>query len=127
MQGTRLLFRTPEGGVALPAGTDVDLTGRFCRGVSVSAYPAIRVAAANSGSSSVNATFRIVMALGNELFNVLDQFTLMPGVTYSVSYDVPGIALKVFALGESGGTATVDFALFGFTPYVCTSNTRCNI
>jgi|GEM_PF-2943235 len=128
MQGTRLLFRTPGGGVSIPAGANQDLTSYNARGVSVSAYPAVRVSAVNRASSAVNATFRIYMALGNELLGLLDRFTLMPGATYSVSYSVPGIALRIFAEADSGaGPATVDCAALGYAPYVCKRNTRCSI
>ncbi len=128
MQGTRLIFRTAPGAVAIPAGAVVDLTARFPRGVCVSAYPAIRMACDSRNSSSVPVTLRLVVTAGEELVSCLDEVTLLPGENRSVAYQVPGVGLKIFAEAAPGaGAACVDFLLFGYAPYISTHNTCCSI
>ncbi len=128
MQGTRLIFRTPPGAVTIPAGTTVDLTERFPRGVCVSAYPSVRMACDSRNSSDVSVTLRLLVMAGEERVSYLDQFTLLPGGNYSLAYDVPGVSLKVLAEAASGtGNAYVDFLLFGYAPYISTRNTCCSI
>ncbi len=130
MQGTRLIFRTAPGAVAIPAGTTMDLTARFPRGVCVSAYPSIRMSCASRPASDVPVTLRIVVMDGEEEVTYLDQFTLLPGGPHSQAYDVPGVGLKVSA-EAAGGTgdayAYVDFLLYGYAPYLSTRNTICSV
>ncbi|HWR22490.1 MAG TPA: hypothetical protein VN366_03355 [Feifaniaceae bacterium] len=128
MQGTRLLFRTAPGAVAIPAGTILDLTARFPRGVCVSAYPSIRMASASRPTSNVPVTLRLAVMAGEEGVSYLDQFTLLPGGPYSLAYDVPGVGIKVYAEAAAGtGNAYVDFLLYGYAPYLSTRNTICSI
>lgn len=128
MQGTRLIFRTAPGSVTIPAGTTLDLTARYPRGVCVSAYPSIRMACASRSTSDVPVTLRLVVMAGEEAFSYLDQFTLLPGGPHSQAYDVPGIGIKVHAEAAAGtGNAYVDFLLYGYAPYLSTRNTICSI
>lgn len=128
MQGTRLLFRTAPGAVAIPAGATIDLTARHPRGVCVSAYPSIRMASANRPISDVPVTLRLVVMADEEGISYLDQFTLLPGGSYSQAYDVPGVGLKVYAEAAAGtGNAYADLLLYGYAPYLSTRNTICSI
>lgn len=119
VQGTKVLFRTAPGSVQLPGGTSVELTAaEYPRGICVSPYPAIRMAADNRFSAQLAVTIRLLIACGGEPFATLDSFTLLPGGQYTVAYNVPGTRLKVFAQTPIGpGYANVDFILFGFAPY----------
>ncbi len=128
MQGTRLLFKTAPGAIVIPAGTALDLTARFPRGVCVSAYPSIRMASASRSTSAVPVTLRLMVMDGEEGLACLDQFTLLPGGSCSLAYDVPGVGLKVYAEAVAGtGNAYVDFLLYGYAPYLSTRNTICSI
>lgn len=119
VQGTKVLFRTAPEGTELPGGTSIELTeAQYPRGIRVSPYPAIRMAADNRDSSQLAVTIRLMTTCDGEPFATLDSFTLLPGGQYTIAYNVPGTRLKVFAeVPACPGCAHMDLILFGFAPY----------
>ena len=96
---SRLLFRTPPGGVSIPTGQR-----KVLGVVDVTAYSKIRVFAAEGAGSPTGVTFRLTLTEGNEWFAPLDTFDLTAGSNITRVYEVPGsiITLVVDALDGSG-------------------------
>jgi hypothetical protein len=119
MQKTTLAFRTPNGGVFVPAGARQPLGV-----VDVASFAEIRVfAAALRSFSTVEVVLSLypVELLEGVLEDVvgdwqypLDSITLKPGQTVTVVCAVPGIALQLQAMAATGlGGAQIDVAIYG--------------
>ena len=106
---TKLAFRTPVGGVSLPAGQSKELGV-----VDVSPFSQIRVVADERVGSGTGVNIRLTITLGNELVAQLDVLTLAPHSQVTRVYEVPGTTLSVFmdALGGTGSDG-VDVLVFG--------------
>jgi len=106
---TKLAFRTPVGGVSLPAGQSKELGV-----VDVSPFSQIRVVADERVGSGTGVNIRLTITLGNELVAQLDVLTLAPHSQVTRVYEVPGTTLSVFmdALGGTGSDG-VDVLIFG--------------
>ena len=106
---TKLAFRTPVGGVSLPAGQSKELGV-----VDVSPFSQIRVVADERVGSGTGVNIRLTITLGSELVAQLDVLTLAPHSQVTRVYEVPGTTLSVFmdALGGTGSDG-VDVLVFG--------------
>jgi hypothetical protein len=116
---TRLLFRTPSGGRAIPAGETVRLTAGFSCGIPVSKYGVIRIYCNSSAASLVPISLRIdaLDCRSDELLFRLDAFTLEAGESSTRVYEVPAQALSVSASAAPGeGQAVVEFGVLGYGP-----------
>jgi len=108
---TVLAFRTPPGGVSIPAGTSKQL-GQ----VDVSPFEQIRLVADERVGSVANVTLRLTITEGNELVAQLDTPVLAPHSQLTKTYLVPGRELTIFAdvAGAAGtGSAAVDVLIYG--------------
>lgn len=107
---TVLAFRTPVGGVSIPAGTSKEL-GQ----VDVSPYKQIRLVADERVSSASNVTLRLTITEGNELVAQLDTPVLVPHSQLTRVYDVPGLKLTIFAdaAGSASGSDGIDVLIYG--------------
>lgn len=116
---TRLLFKTPQGGQAVPAGETVRLTSGFSCGVPVAKYPVIRLYCNSSAASVIPVSLRINLldCKSDQLLFLLDEFTLGAGESTTRVYEVPGQALSVSASAAPGeGQAVVEFGVLGYGP-----------
>jgi type III secretion protein HrpB1 len=106
---TKLAFRTPPGGVVIPAGQSKQLGA-----VDVAAYSKIRVVADERVGSGTGIRIRLTITEGNELVAQLDILSLTPHSQVTRVYDVPGTKLTVFAdaVGGSGQDA-IDVLIYG--------------
>src|SRR5436305_8878122 len=95
---TTLAFRTPVGGVSVPAGQSKQLGV-----VDVSPYERIRVVADERVGSGTGISVRLTITEVNELVAQLDVLHLTPHAQVTQVYEVPGTKLTVFA-DAAGGT-----------------------
>ncbi len=106
---TVLAFRTPPGGVSIPAGQSKQLGV-----VDVSAFEQIRVVADERAGSGSGIGIRLTITEGNELVAQLDVLHLTPHSEITKVYDVPGTKLTVFADAAGGkGTDGLDVLIYG--------------
>jgi len=104
-----LAFRTPVGGVSIPAGQSKQLGT-----VDVSPYEQIRVVADERVGSGSGVHIRITITEGNELVAQLDTLVLSPHSQVTRVYDVPGTKLTIFADAVAGaGTDAIDVLVYG--------------
>ena len=106
---SKLLFRTPAGGVAVKAGTSKQLGI-----VDVTAYSKIRIVADERVGSGTGIVIRVTITEGTELVAQLDTITLAPHSQATRVYDVPGTKLTIFADALAGtGSDGVDVLIYG--------------
>ena len=106
---TILAFRTPVGGVSLPAGQSKELGS-----VDVHNFSKIRVVADERVGSPTGVTIRLTITEGSELVAQLDTLALSPHSQLTRVYDVPGRKLTVFADAQSGsGSDGFDVLIYG--------------
>jgi type III secretion protein HrpB1 len=106
---TTLAFRTPPGGVSVPAGQSKQLGI-----VDVAPYERIRVVADERAGSGTGMSVRLTMTEGNELVAQLDILPLTPHSQVTRVYEVPGSKLTVFADAIGGsGTDSLDVLIYG--------------
>jgi hypothetical protein len=104
-----LAFRTPVGGVSLPAGQSKQLGT-----VDVHHFSKIRVVADERVGSPSGLQIRLTITEGTELVAQLDVLTLSPHSEVTRVYDVPGRALTVFAdAGTGSGSDGFDVLIYG--------------
>ena len=106
---TSLAFRTPVGGVTVPAGQSKQLGA-----VDVHGFEQIRVVADERVGSGTGISIRLTITEGNELVAQLDVLHLAPHSQVTRVYDVPGTKLTIFAdaLGGSGSDG-LDVLVYG--------------
>jgi type III secretion protein HrpB1 len=108
---TKLAFRTPVGGVKIPAGQSKDLGM-----VDVSPFERIRVVADERVGSGTGINIRITITEGTELVAQLDILHLSPHSQVTRVYEVPGTKLTIFADALGGtGSDGIDVLVFGST------------
>jgi len=108
---TVLAFRTPAGGVSIPAGQSKQLGV-----VDVSPFERIRVVADERAGSGTGISVRLTITEGNELVAQLDVLHLTPHAQITNVYEVPGTKLTVFADAAPGaGNDGLDVLVYGFT------------
>jgi type III secretion protein HrpB1 len=107
---TTLAFRTPVGGVAIPAGQSKELGI-----VDVHNFSKIRVVADERVGSPTGLNIRLTITEGNELVAQLDVLSLAPHSQITRVYDVPGKMLTVFAdaVGGGAGNDGLDVLIYG--------------
>jgi len=106
---TTLAFRTPVGGVSVPAGQSKQLGT-----VDVHNFSKIRVVADERVGSPTGVTIRLTITEGNELVAQLDTLSLAPHSQLTRLYDVPGRTLTVFADAIGGaGNDGLDVLIYG--------------
>ena len=106
---TKLAFRTPVGGVSVPAGHSKELGS-----VDVSPYNEIRVVADERVGSASGFNIRLTITEGSELVAQLDVLTLAPHSQITRVYAVPGAKLTVYADALPGkGTDALDVLIYG--------------
>ena len=107
---TLLAFRTPAGGVSIPAGQSKQLGV-----VDVSQFERIRVVADERAGSGTGITVRLTITEGNELVAQLDLLHLTPHAQITNVYEVPGTKLTIFADAAPGvGNDALDVLVYGF-------------
>ena len=107
--GTKLAFRTPPGGVSIPAGQSKNLGV-----VDVSPFSEVRVVADERVGSGTGVSIRLTITEGNELVAQLDVLSLQPKAQVTRVYNVPGTKLTIFADALGGaGSDGVDVLLYG--------------
>jgi type III secretion protein HrpB1 len=107
--GTKLAFRTPPGGVSIPAGQSKNLGV-----VDVSPFSEVRVVADERVGSGTGVSIRLTITEGNELVAQLDVLSLQPKAQVTRVYNVPGTKLTIFADALGGaGSDGVDILLYG--------------
>jgi len=106
---SKLVFRTPQGAVSVPAGTSKQLGI-----VDVSPYSKIRIVADERAGSGTGVNIRVTIAEGDELVAQLDVLSLVPQAQITKVYDVPGtrLILYVDAIGTKGSDG-VDVLIYG--------------
>jgi|SRR5262245_4898716 type III secretion protein HrpB1 len=106
---SKLAFRTPPGGVVIPAGQSKQLGT-----VDVSPFANIRVVADERVGSPTGVSIRLTLTEGNELVAQLDVLTLTPHAQVTRVYSVPGTKLTIFADAVGGtGTDGIDVLVYG--------------
>ena len=107
---TVLAFRTPVGGVSIPAGQSKELGV-----VDFSAFERIRVVADERVGSGSGINVRLTITEGNELVAQLDVLALSPHSQTTRVYEVPCTKLSIFAdaIGGSGADA-LDVLVYGY-------------
>lgn len=106
---TTLAFRTPVGGVSIPAGQSKQLGT-----VDVHNFSEIRVVADERVGSPTGVSIRLTITEGNELVAQLDVVPLAPHTQVTRVYSVPGRMLTVFADASSGaGSDALDVLIYG--------------
>ena len=108
---TSLAFRTPVGGVSIPAGQSKELGI-----VDVHEFSKIRVVADERVGSATGINIRLTITEGGgELVAQLDTFSLAPHSQVTRVYDVPAKQLTVFAdaVGGGGGNDGLDLLIYG--------------
>ena len=109
-QGTTLAFRTPPGGVSIPAGQSKQLGT-----VDIAPYERIRVVTDERVGSGSGLSIRLTITEGNELVAQLDTLHLTPHAQVTRVYEVPGTKLTIFADAAAGtGTDSVDVLVYGW-------------
>ncbi len=107
---TVLAFRTPVGGVSIPAGQSKQLGV-----VDVSAFERIRVVADERVGSGTGISIRLTITEGNELVAQLDTLHLTPHAQLTNVYEVPCTNLTIFADAAPGtGNDGLDVLIYGF-------------
>lgn len=107
---TSLAFRTPLGGVVIPAGQSKQLGA-----VDVSPFERIRVVADERAGSGTGISVRLTITEGNELVAQLDILHLAPHSQVTRVYEVPGNKLTIFADGIAGvGNDALDVLVYGW-------------
>jgi type III secretion protein HrpB1 len=107
---TVLAFRTPAGGVSIPAGQSKQLGA-----VDVSKFSKIRVVADERIGSGTGIGIRLTITEGNELVAQLDILQLTPHSQVTRVYDVPGTKLTIFCDAIGGtGTDALDVLVYGW-------------
>lgn len=110
-RATTLAFRTPPGGVSIPAGTS-----RRLGTVDVAAFERIRVVAVERAGAGSGARIRLTITEGTELIAPLDVLVLEPMSQVSRVHDVPGTTLTIFADALPGdGHEAVDVLVYGWS------------
>src|SRR5581483_9036910 len=106
---TKLAFRTPVGGVGIPAGQSKELGF-----VDVSAFSKIRIVADERIGSPTSVGIRMTIMEGNELVAQLDVLHLTPHSQVTRVYDAPGTKLGIFADAVGGaGSDAIDVLVYG--------------
>ena len=105
---SKLVFRTPQGAVSVPAGKSMQLGI-----VDVSPYSKIRIVADERAGSGTGVSIRLTIAEGDELVAQLDVLSLGPHAQITQVYDVPGTRLIIYvdAIGGAGSDA-VDVLIY---------------
>jgi type III secretion protein HrpB1 len=107
---TVLAFRTPAGGVSIPAGQSKQLGV-----VDVSLFERIRVVADERAGSGTGISIRLTITEGNELVAQLDVLHLTPHAQVTTVYEVPCTKLTIFADAAPGaGNNSLDVLVYGF-------------
>jgi type III secretion protein HrpB1 len=108
-RGNKLAFRTPPGGVLIPAGQS-----KLLGSVDVSPFSQIRVVADERVGSPTGVGIRLTITDGNELVAQLDELQLAPHSQVTNVYDTPGTKLTIFADAIGGtGSDGVDVLVYG--------------
>lgn len=108
---TTLAFRTPVGGVQIPAGQSKQLGS-----VDVSPYERIRVVADERVGSGTGVNIRLTITEGNELVAQLDVLNLAPHSQVTRVYEAAGTKLTLFADAiAGGGKDAIDLLVYGST------------
>lgn len=106
---TTLAFRTPIGGVSIPAGTSQEL-GR----VDVSRFNEVRLVADERVGSPSGGKVRLTITEGQELVADLGVLTLSPESEKSRTFGVPASTLTVFVDAAPGASSdALDVLLYG--------------
>ena len=106
---TTLAFRTPVGGVSIPAGQS-----KLLGVVDVSKFSQIRIVTDERTGSVSAINFRLTITEGNELVAQLDTFSLAPKTQLTRVYDVPCNKLSIYADAVGGnGSDGLDFLVYG--------------
>ena len=106
---TQLAFRTPAGGVSIPAGQSKQLGA-----VNIAPFSKIRVVADERVGSGTGISIRLTITEGNELVAQLDVLQLTPHAQVTRVYDVPGVKLTIFADAVGGaGVDALDVLVYG--------------
>jgi type III secretion protein HrpB1 len=106
---TQLAFRTPAGGVSIPAGQSKQLGA-----VNIAPFSKIRVVADERVGSGTGISIRLTITEGNELVAQLDVLQLVPHAQVTRVYDVPGVKLTIFADAVGGaGVDALDVLVYG--------------
>ena len=106
---SKLVFRTPQGAVSIPAGKSKQLGI-----VDVSPYSKIRIVADERMGSGTGISIRLTIAEGDELVAQLDVLSLVPKAQITKVYDVPGTKLIIYADAIGGaGSDGVDVLIYG--------------
>ena len=107
---TVLAFRTPAGGVSIPAGQSKQLGV-----VDVSHFSRIRVVADERVGSGTGISVRLTITEGNELVAQLDVLHLTPHAQITNVYEVPGTKLTIAADAAPGtGNDALDVRIYGY-------------
>jgi type III secretion protein HrpB1 len=105
-----LAFRTPPGGVTIPAGQSKQLGV-----VDVTHYERIRIVADERIGSGTALSVRITITEGSELVAQLDVLHLTPHAEVTRTYEVPGTKLTIFADAAPGtGQDGLDVLVYGW-------------
>jgi hypothetical protein len=105
-----LAFRTPVGGISIPAGQSKQLGI-----VDVSSFERIRVVADERVGSGTGVSIRLTITEGSELVAQLDVLHLTPHAQLTNVYEVPGSHLTIFADAAPGaGNDALDVLVYGF-------------
>ncbi len=107
--GTKLAFRTPPGGVSIPAGQSKQLGA-----VDVSPFSKIRIVCDERVGSPTGVDIRLTITEGSELVAQLDTLQLKPHSQVTREYEVPGTKLTLFADAVGGsGSDGIDVLVYG--------------
>lgn len=115
MEGTKLIFRTAPGAVAIPAGDRVTLINYL----DVSQYPGIRVGVGSRKSSDTAVTIKLTLIDGTEFLFPLGTIVVGPGETFTTVYDIPGTVISISAAAaEMPGAkeSYIDLVVYGYNP-----------
>lgn len=105
-----LAFRTPVGGVSIPAGQSKQLGT-----VDVAQFERIRIVADERVGSGTGVSIRVTITEGNELVAQLDVLHLTPHSQVTRTYEVPGTKLTLFADALPGtGNDGIDVLVYGW-------------
>jgi hypothetical protein len=106
---SKLIWRTQQGAVAIPAGTSKQLGV-----VDVSPYSKIRVVIDERIDAKTSVNLRMTFTEGNELVAQLDVLQISPHAQLTRVYDVPGSKLTIFADAIAGmGSDGIDVLIYG--------------
>jgi hypothetical protein len=106
---TSLAFRTPIGGVAIPAGISQNL-GR----VDVGRFAKVRVVIGEKTNVPSGVKVRLAFTEGREVLFDLDSLELKDCSQLTMTYEVPGSILTVLAdTCERVGTDGLDVLIYG--------------